>query len=1123
MRALPARGFTVLAALAALLVVVPPAISPAWSETATTGSPERPEVSVTLVSGDQVHLTPRPGGRTIARIDPADWPGRRVSFQQFRSGGDLFVIPSDLEPLVGRLLDPSLFNVSALAETTRDAEALPLIVESEKSERPATAAAQLPTDTGRTLNSIDAVSADLPKSRATELGRAFAEAATALKTGQSTPKQFASVSKVWLDAQVRAARLDWNLRQINAPDAWRSGLAGKGVRVAVLDTGVDTTHPALKGKVVAQANFTSSDTVADRNGHGTHVASTAVGNAGVTRERRGVAFGAALLNGKVLDDSGSGSQSEIIAGMEWAVAHEADVVNLSFGSSIRSDGSDPLSQAVDRLSGASDTLFVAASGNTGPAHVTIGSPGSASSALTVGATNARGEVASFSSRGPRYGDRALKPEIAAPGADIVAARAAGTSLGTVIDERFTRASGTSMAGPHVAGAAAALLGHNPEWDGERLKAALVSSADFRDGANVYEQGGGELDLRRALRQPLRVDDATVDFRTLRFPQGDSPQTRSVTVTNDGSHRLRVDLSLRAAGEAADLAEGAVTADPDNLSLRPDESAQVEVTLQPEAMPPGRFSGLLVADPAGHGTSMTVPIGAYVEPPSHQLRVKAVDRNGEPESYGLATVFNVGDLTKTPSPLPFAPGLVQLDEDGQATIRVVAGRYSVNQFIRNQNEEGELTGTFTIEPSVDVDGDTTVTLDARDGEPASAEVDGANTNPVATIVGFSRVDPEGRVAGSDTLPSSYYAEHDTLFIQPTDPVDVGSMEARTSWRLSTTEGPAAMYNLLYVEDSFKPRRNTVNAGNPDLARVRTDYNALGSPGAYQESASYFTDLRDLGSSRAVDLQAPVRRTDVFRPDPPGVTWAQCVRSLAGSNCTQRTDTAHDAGERREGSWLRAPLHPQLDARIDGDTLAVEVSDLASTPGRTNRFSPAEGATLAVWRDGDLLGRQDGDGPPGGTYALGHGRTRIRVERTATMDRQVLPLSTRIEASWVFHARSRPNGGDAVPPALTLDLSSPDVDPLGKLPEGGAATLTVQVGHLQGAADRRISELRVWASGDGGDWTSLRPQSTRDGRWRAAIPAAVLDGDEAVSVRVRAADNQGNRVTQTVHRAFLVGTR
>lgn len=129
----------------------------------------------------------------------------------------------------------------------------------------------------------------------------------------------------------------------------------------------------------------------------------------------------------------------------------------------------------------------------------MGTPGAADEALTVGAVDGEERLAEFSSRGPRT-DEAQKPDSTAPGVGIVAARAAGTSMGEPVDDAYTASSGTSMAAPHVAGAAAILAAQHPDWQARQLKDALISTSRLSPDYTVYEQGGGRVDLAGGVAQ-----------------------------------------------------------------------------------------------------------------------------------------------------------------------------------------------------------------------------------------------------------------------------------------------------------------------------------------------------------------------------------------------------------------------------------------------------------------------------------------------------------------------------------------------------------------------------------------------------------------------------------------------
>jgi subtilisin family serine protease len=341
--------------------------------------------------------------------------------------GDTHVVPSDaVVPLAKGKLDPRLFDVTELAKIGYDdasRDRLPLIVDFP----------------GRT-----------PRIASAQVSRELPAMSAAAVSVARTPDFWATAQNaehIWLDGPVKAS-LDYSVPQIGAPEAWAAGYTGAGTTVAVLDSGIDATHPDLSDAVAGAENFTDSDTTDDRFGHGTHVASIITGSGAASGGKyKGVAPDAKLLNGKVLDDYGSGLESWIIAGMEWAAHGGADVVSMSLGNPFPSDGSDPMSQAVNRLTAETGALFVVAAGNFGGL---IGSPGAADSALTVGAVDRDDQLADFSSRGRV--DGAIKPDITAPGVDIVAAKAKNGIIGDPASDGYVSMSGTSMATPHVSGA-----------------------------------------------------------------------------------------------------------------------------------------------------------------------------------------------------------------------------------------------------------------------------------------------------------------------------------------------------------------------------------------------------------------------------------------------------------------------------------------------------------------------------------------------------------------------------------------------------------------------------------------------------------------------------------------------
>ncbi len=311
-----------------------------------------------------------------------------------------------------------------------------------------------------------------------------------------TPAEIQALSEepyvrfIWEDLPVQAY-LDVSVPKIRAPQVWARGWTGRGVRVAVVDTGIDPQHPDLKDRIRATADFSGKGQATDGNGHGTHVASIIAGSGAASRGRyRGVAPGVDLYIAKVLDDRGRGMMSQVIAGLDWAADQNVHVVNLSLGADIACDGTDALSSACDALVDLGIVVCVAA-GNAGPAAGTVGAPGCARKVITVGATTDNDQVSLFSSRGPTKDGR-TKPDICFPGEGIVAARAAGTRMGTPVDDFYTAASGTSMATPHCTGVVALLLEAAPHLTPEEVKRLLMEHAvDL--GVDPNAQGAGRGD------------------------------------------------------------------------------------------------------------------------------------------------------------------------------------------------------------------------------------------------------------------------------------------------------------------------------------------------------------------------------------------------------------------------------------------------------------------------------------------------------------------------------------------------------------------------------------------------------------------------------------------------------
>lgn len=394
--------------------------------------------TVTLITGDVVRYVDGPGDQDTVTVDRPDGASGGVRIQQ--AGEDVYVLPDEATTLIAAgTLDRRLFNVSALVRMGYDDEgtgSVPLIATYPPARAKALPAAPRGAKKVRTLESVNGAALTADKDDA----RTFWSAITRHDTARSLD---GGIAKLWLDGRSEAL-LTESVPQVGAPQAWAAGFDGKGAKVAVLDTGIDADHPDVKDRVVGARSFVPGEEVDDKNGHGTHVASTIAGSGAASEgASKGVAPAADLLVGKVLSDEGSGADSGIIEAMEWAKAEGADVVSMSLGSPVPDDGTDPMSQAVNSLSADGGPLFVIAAGNAYGAG-TIGSPGSAEQALTIAAVDKRDGRAAFSSMGPLVRSHGLKPDLSAPGVDI---NAAASQSVPGIEGMYQSMSGTSMATP----------------------------------------------------------------------------------------------------------------------------------------------------------------------------------------------------------------------------------------------------------------------------------------------------------------------------------------------------------------------------------------------------------------------------------------------------------------------------------------------------------------------------------------------------------------------------------------------------------------------------------------------------------------------------------------------------
>ena len=818
----------VASALAATAVVVQPTAQGAQ------GAPQRPAVKqlpsathrVTLITGDVVTVTTLADGRQIADVDRPDSAVGGVRLHEI--DGDIVVVPDEAFGLLGaNKLDRRLFNVTDLIEMGYDDAHLgrvPTIATftAAATRRDATPDAPTGSKMVRRLSTIRGAALVVGKKQARTFWSSVAPSAG---LADPTPTLGAGVAKLWLDGKVEAT-LKESVPQIGAPEAWAAGYDGTGVTVAVLDTGIDVNHPDFAGQIDGTQSFVPGEGITDINGHGTHVASTIVGTGAASGgDYKGVAPGADLIVGKVLGGpEGSGQDSWVLAGMEWAAQSGADVVSMSLGDSMPSDGTDPMSQAVNNLSEQYGTLFVIAAGNAGPES--ISTPGAAASALTVGAVDKQDGLAYFSSTGPLTVSGALKPDLVAPGVDITAARSQEMTDGG--EGLYRTISGTSMATPHVSGAAAILAQRHPNWTGQQLKEQLMSStAGLADWYSPYEVGTGRVDVAAAITNPVS-GTPTLFFGNYDWPHEptDVAVTKDLTFTNHGDTDVTLDLALT--GTAFIL--GA-----DTVTVPAGGTATVGVTGDPQAVDFGRHTGYVIGTDAATGTPLTrTSLGLLKEDERYNLNIKLIDRNSAPASSWVG-IQMAGD---------FWPWAVYVD--GETTMRMPKGTYSVVTYLDVNGEKADRSGLATlVDPETVLDHSADVVLDASKARLLQTQAP-QRAQDRQRKVDFSIIDKFGLESRSAyAVPPMY----DDLYVSPTEAMTEGSFMLTTRWRkgepmlgLSVPGGKLTFETLVQPGSAFDTATNT----------LATAYAGNGSAADYQ-------------GVKAKGRIVVVRRSDAVAPD------------------------------------------------------------------------------------------------------------------------------------------------------------------------------------------------------------------------------------------------------------------
>ncbi|WP_394854494.1 S8 family peptidase [Streptomyces albogriseolus] len=1054
---------------------------------------------VTLITGDRVALDAK--GRVVG-LEPAE--GREhIPVQIRRSDGHTLVVPADAARLVASgKLDQRLFDVTELnkaATRTAHRGGLKVIVGYRGAAKAAKADVRDAGTVRRTLTSLNADAVQTPQEAGAELWEAVTD-------GDRTAS---GVARVWLDG-VRKASLDTSVGQIGTPKAWEAGYDGKGVKIAVLDTGVDATHPDLKGQVTASKNFTSAPTTGDVVGHGTHVASIAAGTGAQSKGTyKGVAPGAKILNGKVLDDAGFGDDSGILAGMEWAAAQGADIVNMSLGG-MDTPETDPLEAAVDKLSAEKGILFAIAAGNEGPQS--IGSPGSADSALTVGAVDDKDKLADFSSTGPRLGDGAVKPDLTAPGVDITAASAKGNDIAKEVGEKpagYMTISGTSMATPHVAGAAALLKQQHPEWKYAELKGALTAST--KDGKYTpFEQGSGRVQVDKAITQTVIAEPVSLSFGVQQWPHADDkPVTKKLTYRNLGTEDVTLKLTSTATGPKGKAAPaGFFTLGASTLTVPANGTASVDVTADTRlgGAVDGTYSAYVVATGAGQSVRTAAAVEREVE--SYNVTLKVLDRSGKATANYMAYLSGLTGLGKDRSYAPY-------EADGTVSVRVPKGGYVLDASVLVGADPETWRGAdWLAQPKLDVTRNTTVTVDARKAKPVKVTVPGKAAKAQFASADYTIETNDSAVSYGWWLEN--YSGFRSAHLGPQ--ITNGTLSQQ--WNTHFSNGAKAQYTAISGGKVKKLATGYTRAFKAkEFATVQVGMGAAASGKKGAVTAFGWLPGSSGASGFSQEQKLPSTRT-LYLSTVNGVTWDLDFEQLGGVDnegwpiydavYTIGVGKTYKGGKTYKETVNTAVFGPRLTSSYgvfrDGNSIYGVIPLFADGKGHAGS-SEFSSAVTTLYRNGKKVGSNNDPlfGEEGFTVPSGDAAYRLTtsVKRSA----KVAAASTRIDASWTFRSK-KTSGEKQLPVSSARFAAVTGLD--SKVAAGKKATFPVVV---EGAAQgKNLKSLAVYVSYNGGK--TWKKTTVTKGKITVKNPAK----GKAISFRAKITDKKGNASLITIHNAY-----
>ncbi|MFC8436550.1 S8 family serine peptidase, partial [Streptomyces sp. NPDC057253] len=839
----------------------------------------------------------------------------------------------------------------------------------------------------------------------------------------------------------------------------------------------------------------------------THVASIAAGTGAKSGGKyKGVAPGAKILNGKVLDDTGSGDDSGILAGMEWAAEQGADVVNLSLGGQDTPE-IDPLEAEVNKLSAEKGILFAIAAGNAGPES--IGSPGSADAALTVGAVDDKDKLADFSSTGPRAGDGAIKPDVTAPGVDITAAAAKGSVIDQEVGEKppgYLTISGTSMATPHVAGAAAILKQEHPDWGYAELKGALTGST--KGGKYTpFQQGSGRIQVDKAIKQTVIADPVSVSFGTQQWPHtDDKPVTKKLTYRNLGTKDVTLKLASTATnpkGQAAPAGFFKLAATTVTVPAGGKASVDVTVNTKLGGTLDGAYSAYVTATGGGQTVRTAAAVQREVE--SYDVTIKHIGRDGQPTPDYNTILLGYTGLAENRG------YQVTVSDSGTTTMRLPKGTYLLDAWIAKDlvNFEGGLD--WLVQPKLTVTKNLSVTIDARKTKTSDITVPDAQAKQQLGVISYL-YDPAG--IGFGVGLESF----EGVRVAPLGG-DVSGLHQ--TWSGQWTKGDQAEYDVATTADVKKLQGDKVRHFKAsELATVKNNLGsgAVGKTGALTVSG-YFPNDFTLGTP--IEQKLPSTRT-LYLSTVDKIKWSFDFAQYKGKDAdgfpiaeayyTLGDAQTFKAGQKYTKTFNTAVFGPHLNKYYglfrDENSIYGYVPLFSDGAGHAGS-SDFTAVSTSLYRNGTKVGTNDDPLFGAKAFTVPSGQAKYKLTTSVKRSVKVAAASTRIDASWEFTSKKPAAGTMATLPASMVRFNAKT-----GLDNRVEAGKTVKIPlTVEGAAKgSNLKSLAVYVSYDYGQtWKKV---TVKDGQITVKNPAK----DKAISFHAKIADKKGNKSTISIYNAY-----